>query len=103
MPSMRNLCAVAILLLVAATANARGPWRASEGNTSGWQFMSPEERIAHQARIRSFTSYAECQAYQQEHHQLMAARAKAQGLELRPGRRDICAHLAPPEASRETP
>ena len=43
-------------------ALARGPWRASETNTRGWQFMTPEERIEHQAKVRGFTSYEECRA-----------------------------------------
>lgn len=95
MPKRRFLYALTLLLLVAGSAIARGPWRASEGNTSGWHFMSPEERIAHQTRIRSFRSFAECQAYREEHHALMAARAREQGLRLPAGRRDFCAHLAP--------
>lgn len=77
-------------------AVARGPWRASEGNTSGWQYMTPEERIAHQARIRGFTNYADCLAYRQAHHRQMAERAQARGEVLKPGRRDVCAHLLPP-------
>lgn len=97
MPYCRKSIVAAVLLLTMSTVHARGPWRASEGNTAGWHFMSPEERIEHQARVRGFTNYAECQAYQQEHHHQMAARALAQGLQLRPGRRDICAHLRPPE------
>jgi hypothetical protein len=82
------------------SASARGPWRASEDNTSGWYFMSPEERIEHQARIRSFKTYEECHAYQHEHHRLMENRAKEKGLQLNSGRRDICGHLLPPGASR---
>lgn len=86
---------LALVLLVASAAQAGGPWRASEGNTAGWQYMTPEERIAHQARIRSFSNYEDCVAYRQQHHQQMAERARALGEVLRPGRRDICAHLLP--------
>lgn len=103
MPKRRLLFTLTLLLLVAGSAMARGPWRASEDNTSGWHLMSPEERIAHQARIRSFTSYTECHAYRQEHHALMAARAKAQGLQSPSGRRDFCAHLAPAGEPRTSP
>lgn len=78
---------------MAATASARGPLRASEGNTSGWHLMSQQERIEHQAKIRSFKTLEACRAYQAEHHQLMLMRAQAQGLPLRPNRHDFCAHL----------
>ncbi len=85
----------ALLLAACATAQARGPWRASEANTRGWQFMTPDERVAHQARVRGFTRLEDCRAYQQEHHRLMVERARAQGAALPGGGRDICAHLEP--------
>ena len=81
------------LLVMSATALARGPLRASEDNTSGWHLMSPQERIAHQAQIRSFKTLEACRTYQAEHHQRMLARAQAQGRPLRPQRRDFCTHL----------
>ncbi|GAB3543095.1 hypothetical protein GCM10027343_16160 [Noviherbaspirillum agri] len=55
--------------------------------------MSPEERIAHQAKMRSFENYEECSRYQLEHQRLMEARAAQQGVQLRHGRRDVCAEL----------
>ena len=90
--------AVAILLLQTGTALARGPWRASESNTRGWQLMSPEEHIKHQARIRSFSTLADCESYRTEHHREMQARAAQQGTALAGGGRDFCQHLrsAPP-------
>ena len=75
------------------SALARGPWRANDGNTTGWYLMSPEERIEHQARIRGFRNYDECHAYQLEHHRLLAVRASEKGLQLTANRRDICEHL----------
>lgn len=86
---------VAVLLAFAGSASARGPWRASEGNTTGWHLMSPEERIEHQAKIRSFKNYEDCHAYQLEHHNLMVARANEQGLQLPEKSRDFCKHLQP--------
>lgn len=83
------------MLLTAIAADARGPWRASEDNTRGWQFMTSEERIEHQARVRSFNSLVECRAYQQEHHRQMEQRAKDRGKALPETGRDICAHLKP--------
>ena len=90
------LALAALSLTLAGSAFARGPWRASEQNTTGWYLMTPEERIEHQARIRSFRTYDECHAYQVEHHQLMEARAREQGRQLSGGHRDICEHLRPP-------
>lgn len=86
-----------ILALVFASlpSQARGPWRASEDNTRGWQFMTPEERVEHQAKIRGFRTLDECQIYRAEHHRLMAERAARQGGQLDGGGRDICRHLRP--------
>lgn len=84
-----------LLLAVVCTAEAHGPWRASEDNIRGWQFMTPAERIEHQARIRRFKTLDECRAYQQEHHRLMEQRAKEQGSAMPSGGRDICEHLKP--------
>lgn len=87
-------------MVFAGTLFARGPWRASEGNTTGWHLMSPEERIEHQTKIRGFKTYDACHAYQLEHHQLMASRASAQGLQLSEQGRDFCEHLRPPTSNR---
>lgn len=86
---------ITTLLLSVGHAEARGPWRASEENTRGWLLMTPPERIEHQARIRSFSTWEACLAYQQAHHLEMESRAKEKGLALSPGGRDICAHLKP--------
>jgi hypothetical protein len=86
---------VVICLFLAAEAGARGPWRASAENTRGWQFMTPEERIEHQSRVRGFSTLEECRAYQREHHKLMEDRARARGEAVPSGRRDICGHLKP--------
>lgn len=92
---IRVVCLIAVGLLIwaAAAAQARGPWRADEANTQGWQLMTPQERIEHQALVRGFTSYEPCHAYQLSHHRLMEARARQMNLVLPPERRDFCAHL----------
>lgn len=97
---IRILVLAALSLALAGSALARGPWRASEGNTTGWDLMSPQERIEHQATIRGFTDYDDCRAYQLAHHRLMEARAKERGLPPPAGRRDFCAHLRPAGADR---
>lgn len=84
-----------------ATTQAAGPWRANEGNTRGWMLMSPEERIAHQATIRSFADYDDCHAYQVAHHRLMQERAMRLRLTLPDHGRDACAHLRPSSDSRD--
>jgi hypothetical protein len=84
-----------LLLAAAFAAEARGPWRAGEDNSRGWQFMTPEERIEHQARVRGFKTLDECRVYQQEHHRQMEQRARERGAVLPSRRRDICEHLKP--------
>jgi len=87
------IAALVIGLLLSGMASARGPWRASEANTRGWELMSPEERIEHQTRIRGFTTLEECRRYQVSHHQLMEERARLRGVSLPGGGKDVCAHL----------
>jgi hypothetical protein len=93
----RFLC---LLLLCVGAAHASGPWRAGERNTSGWAYMTPKERLEHQATVRAFTDYDACRAYQLQHHEAMEARAQASGQTLKPAaeRRDLCEHLRPPQA-----
>lgn len=81
-------------MAMANTVFARGPWRASEDNVSGWQLMTPDERIRHQTKIRGFSQYEDCHAYQLEHHRLMEERAREKKLQLGPRQHDICRHLA---------
>ena len=89
------------VLLGCGLAQAAGPWRANGENTRGWQLMSPEERIEHQAKVRGFTRYEDCRAYQIEHHRLMTERAAQAGLELTEGGRDFCGHLRSPSEDRK--
>lgn len=68
--------------LAAGSTLARGPWAANKGNTVGWQLMTPEERTEHQTKMRSFKTYDECKAYQEENHKQMEVRAKEKGVTL---------------------
>lgn len=70
-----------------------GPWRATERNSYGWQYMTPNERVEHQRQLRSFRSYDECRAYQREHHALMAERAGRAGKVLTPKGSSVCDRL----------
>lgn len=76
--------------------NGAGRGRAQWGSdfTPGWTLMSPQERNEHRERMRSMKSYEECKAYQVQHHEQMAARAKERGgATLAQPRRDACAGL----------
>lgn len=81
---------LALALLLQPNAVIAGPWRAGESNSYGWRFMTPEERIEHQRRMRSFETYEECKAYQAEHHALMVERARRSGVVLVPGAQSGC-------------
>jgi hypothetical protein len=72
------------LALTAGTALARGPWTMNRSNTWSYSLMTPQERTEHQNKMRSFKTYDECMAYQDEHHRQMEARAKDKGVTLPP-------------------
>ncbi|MGD9786985.1 MAG: hypothetical protein AB7U30_03435 [Sulfuricellaceae bacterium] len=82
----KTLSTLATVLLLSSfgvgIAEARGPWMANKGNTWGWSLMTAEERAEHQNKMRSFKTYDECKAYQEEHHKQMEARAKEKGMTL---------------------
>jgi hypothetical protein len=87
-----------MFLLGVGALHAAGPWRADGRNTSGWAYMTPKERVEHQATVRAFTDYDACHAYQLRHHLEMQARAQASGQTLKSDLRDICEHLRLPQA-----
>lgn len=62
--------------------------------TPGWSLMTPADRREHQTRMRAMTSYEDCKAYLEKHHEQMAARAKEKGrtMPARPAA-DACAGL----------
>jgi hypothetical protein len=76
-----------------------GPGRGMAGrfgpdNTPGWTMMTPAERTAHRQHMASLKTQPECTAYMDEHHKLMADRAKERGraVPAQP-RRNPCAGL----------
>jgi hypothetical protein len=72
---------------------ARGPMM----EAPGWSMMTPEERRAHQERMRGFKGSAECEKYMQEHHKLMQDRAQQRGQKLPwDGPRPYCQSLKKP-------
>lgn len=58
--------------------------RAGPGYTMGWSLMTPQERQENRAKMMSFTSAKECRAYVEQHHKLMAERAKQRGMAIPP-------------------
>ena len=93
--SMKNLRPktapfLAVMLLLMSGPCAAGPWRAVEQNSYGWQFMTPDERIEHQRRLRSMKTYEQCQAYQAEQHAQLAERARQAGTVLAPKAQSGC-------------
>lgn len=87
----RPLCL--LLLLAVHVPVLAGPWRAAERNVYGWKLMTPDERVEHQRRLRGFTAYEDCRAYQAAHHAEMAERARAAGVVLTPRRQAACEEL----------
>lgn len=72
----------------------RGAARWGSDFTPGWALMTPQERTEHRDRMRAMKTYEECKAYQEQHHALMAARAKERGQATLPQpRRDACVGL----------
>lgn len=90
-----NFICLALLLGLAlpVSAHARGPWHAAGQNTAGWQYMTPDERVEHQRKMRSFTTYGACRAYQDEHHAQMAERALRSGVTLKRNAGSGCEQL----------
>ena len=72
----------------------RGMARSGSDYTPGWALMTQQERNQHRDRIRAMETYEACHAYQVQHHEQMAARAKERGAKaLAQPRRDACASL----------
>lgn len=72
----------------------RGAARAGSRFTPGWGLMSAQERAEHRDKMRAMTSYDECKAYRDQHHEAMAARAKERGVPMpAQPRRDACGAL----------
>jgi hypothetical protein len=73
----------------------RRAMRQGADTTPGWSLMTTQERSQHRERMRAMTTQDECKAYVAQHHEEMAARAKASGAKSLPmPRRDPCARLA---------
>lgn len=76
-------------------AGPRGAGRWGADYTPGWALMSPKERDEHRSRMMAAKTYDECKTLQEQHRELMAARAKERGVNapLAQPRRDACSGL----------
>lgn len=64
-------------------AGAQGPAggaRDGPGRMMGGSMMTDAERQEHHRKMTSFRSAKECRAYVEEHHRLMAERARQRGM-----------------------
>ena len=76
------ILAGSIALLLAASFPASFATAAEQKAVYGWQLMTPEELAEHRARMQSFKTEQEREAYRQAHHERMQARAKERGVTL---------------------
>ena len=76
----------------AGMGRGMGP-RFDAQNTPGWTMMTPDERRAHREKMLSMKDEASCQAYMEEHHKEMEARAKEKGKTLPQGPGRACDFL----------
>lgn len=63
------------------------------GQGAGLNLMTPEERDAHRAQMRSLTSVEQCNAYLAEHRAAMAAKAAEKGVTLPEPRGNACERM----------
>jgi hypothetical protein len=80
---MNRLIALMLLTLAAQTANAFPIYASGEG-FRGAELMTPDERKAHVAKMQSFQTFDECQAYVAAHEIELQKRAQAQHVNLPP-------------------
>ena len=65
----------------------------NQGNTRGWELMTPEERSKFQQQMRAVKTLDECVAVQTEHRGAMEVRAKEKGVTLQTPRQNVCEKL----------
>lgn len=83
--TMLSTLLLALLTLAALPVQAAQPGAAEQQAKPpiyGRQLMTPDERRDYQQKMRSLKTREERQAFRQEHHQQMQARAKEKGITL---------------------
>lgn len=80
---MTRLFALLLTALVCQTAHAFPTYASGEG-FRGAELMTPDERQAHVAKMQSFRTYEECQAYTAAHEAEIEKRAADRRVVLPP-------------------
>lgn len=78
---MTRLVALMLIALASQTAHAFPSYASGDG-FRGAELMTPDERKAHVARMQSFHTMEECQAYTASHEIELQKRAAAQHVSL---------------------
>jgi hypothetical protein len=92
MYASRTAVSLLALVLTSNPSQAAGPWRAHAGNSAGWKAMTPDERMEHQRRMRSFGAYEACRRYETEQALRMQQR-RAAGDAMGDGEQSACEQL----------
>lgn len=71
----------------------RGMRGGQNGGRGGAALMTPEERTAHQTKMRAVKTYDECKTVQAEFRGTMESRAKDKGVTLPTPRQNACDNL----------
>lgn len=89
MKSKVLIFSMALSALVAMPAFAQktpaagaGPTATNSEQVYGWQLMTPEERAAHSAKMRSLKTAQEREQFRLEHQKQMEERARERGVTL---------------------
>ncbi|MBM4190558.1 MAG: hypothetical protein FJ210_07595 [Betaproteobacteria bacterium] len=85
---MKNLFAVAGLMLVSVTAHAFPQY--ASGGFRGAELMTADEQSAHAKKLQEMQTYAECNVYMTQHRQEVDRRAAAKGVSLPAVRGNPC-------------
>lgn len=71
-----------VWLFAGVSLAADSPQAEQQGRAYGWNFMTPEERAEHRAKMRSLETREEREQYRIEHHTKMKERMKERGIAL---------------------
>jgi hypothetical protein len=90
-PAERPGAAIASRGSTTAGGSKAGPY--DPGSTPGWSMMTPQEQQSYSGRMSSFTSVAQCRAYQAAYLAQIQERARRMGQIVQPQESDPCATL----------
>lgn len=82
MRSNRTMLVGIAATLLALSVPGSASMAAEEEAVYGWQLMTSQELAEHRAKMRSFNTEREREAYRQQHHERMQAGAKERDMAL---------------------